>query len=57
MEHKLKIEYKDIDTLIPYVNNTRTHSKEQIEQVKTIYDIELINYYGLKKYMGFEKEN
>ena len=35
MEHKLKIEYKDIDFLIPYINNTRTHSKEQIEQVKS----------------------
>lgn len=35
MEHKLKIEYKDIDSLIPYINNTRTHSKEQIEQVKS----------------------
>lgn len=35
MEHKLKIEYKDIDTLIPYINNTRTHSREQIEQVKS----------------------
>ena len=35
MEHKLKIEYKDINSLIPYINNTRTHSKEQIEQVKS----------------------
>ena len=34
MEHKLEITYKDINTLIPYINNTRTHSKEQIEQVK-----------------------
>lgn len=34
MEHKLEIIYKDINTLIPYINNTRTHSKEQIEQVK-----------------------
>ena len=34
MEHKLEIVYKNINTLIPYINNTRTHSKEQIEQVK-----------------------
>lgn len=35
MEHKLEILYKDIETLIPYINNTRTHSKEQIEQIKS----------------------
>lgn len=29
----LKIVYKDIDSLIPYVNNARTHSDEQILQV------------------------
>lgn len=31
----LEIIYKNIDDLIPYVNNTRTHSKEQIEQIKS----------------------
>ena len=35
MEHKLEILYKDIETLMPYINNTRTHSKEQIEQIKS----------------------
>ncbi len=30
-EHK--IIYKDIKTLIPYVNNSRSHSDEQISQV------------------------
>ena len=29
----LSIEYKDIDDLIPYVNNSRTHSDEQVTQV------------------------
>lgn len=29
----MKIEYKDINDLIPYVNNTRTHSEEQINQI------------------------
>ena len=29
----MKIEYKNIDDLIPYVNNTRTHSEEQINQI------------------------
>ena len=27
------IKYKDINDLIPYVNNTRTHSEEQINQI------------------------
>lgn len=29
----MKIVYKNIDDLIPYVNNTRTHTEEQINQV------------------------
>ena len=29
----LKIEYKNTDSLIPYVNNSRTHSDEQVLQV------------------------
>lgn len=29
----LKIEYKKIDDLIPYVNNARTHSEEQVAQI------------------------
>lgn len=29
----LKVEYRDIGSLIPYVNNSRTHSDEQITQV------------------------
>ena len=32
-EFELKIEYKNIDDLIPYVNNTRTHSEEQVNQI------------------------
>ncbi len=34
MKNKLNIKYKDIDSVIPYINNTRTHTKEQIEQIK-----------------------
>jgi len=30
---KLKIEYKKTDDLIPYVNNSRTHSEEQVAQI------------------------
>jgi DNA modification methylase len=30
---KLEIEYKNIEELIPYVNNSRTHSKEQVAQI------------------------
>lgn len=29
----LKVEYKSIKDLIPYVNNTRTHSEKQVQQV------------------------
>ena len=31
--HALKVEYKKTAELIPYVNNARTHSEEQIKQV------------------------
>ena len=31
---KLKIEYVDINSIKPYKNNTKTHPKEQIEQIK-----------------------
>lgn len=30
---KLEIEYKKIDDLIPYINNSRTHSPEQVTQI------------------------
>lgn len=30
---KLKVEYRNIGDLIPYVNNSRTHSDEQVSQV------------------------
>lgn len=29
----LSVEYKSTDSLIPYVNNSRTHSKKQVQQV------------------------
>jgi ParB-like chromosome segregation protein Spo0J len=29
----MKIIYKNVEDLIPYVNNTRTHSKEQVNQI------------------------
>jgi len=29
----MKIIQKEVDTLIPYVNNTRTHSQEQVQQI------------------------
>lgn len=35
MEHKLEIVYVKENELIPYINNTRTHSKEQIEKLKS----------------------
>jgi ParB-like chromosome segregation protein Spo0J len=30
---ELKIEYKKIEDLIPYVNNTRTHNENQVMQI------------------------
>ena len=30
---ELKIEYKDISTLVPYQNNARTHSQEQVDEI------------------------
>jgi hypothetical protein len=30
---ELAIEYRNIDTLIPYINNARTHSDEQVAQI------------------------
>ena len=35
MEHKLEIIYRPESEIIPYINNTRTHSKEQIEKLKS----------------------
>lgn len=35
MRDNLEIIYKKEDELIPYANNTRTHSKEQIEKLKS----------------------
>jgi len=29
----MKIEYKEIDEIVPYKNNTRTHSDEQVDQI------------------------
>ncbi len=31
--HELAIQYRNIDTLIPYINNARTHSDEQVAQI------------------------
>ncbi|MEA2090957.1 MAG: DNA methyltransferase [Campylobacterota bacterium] len=33
-ELRLKLEYVAIDSIVPYVSNTRIHSSEQIEQIK-----------------------
>ena len=29
----MEIEYKSTSKLIPYINNTRTHSEEQVQQI------------------------
>jgi len=33
MSNKIDIEYKKTDTLIPYVNNSRTHDDAQVSQI------------------------
>jgi ParB-like chromosome segregation protein Spo0J len=33
-ELRLKLEYVDINSIVPYVSNTRLHSASQIEQIK-----------------------
>jgi DNA modification methylase len=33
LAHELAIQYRNIDTLIPYINNARTHSDEQVAQI------------------------
>ena len=33
VEIKNKIEMKDVDELIPYVNNPKTHPREQIDKI------------------------
>jgi len=30
---KLAVEYRDLDTLIPYINNARTHNRNQVQQI------------------------
>ena len=43
------IEYKNINDLIPYVNNTRTHSKEQVNQIaSSIKEFGFTNWRFLK---------
>lgn len=31
--HELAVQYRNIDSLIPYINNARTHSDEQVAQI------------------------
>lgn len=31
---RLELKYIPIDEVVPYINNTRKHPKEQIEQIK-----------------------
>ena len=33
LAHELAIQYRNIDTLIPYVNNARIHSNDQVAQI------------------------
>ena len=47
---KLEIKYLPINSIVGYVNNTRTHSQEQINQVKSsISEFGMVNPIGLHK--------
>lgn len=45
---KLEIQYKDINSIVGYVNNTRVHPQEQVEQIKaSIKEFGMCNPIGL----------
>ena len=45
---ELSIKYKSIDELIPYVNNTRTHTDEQVQQIaNSIKKFKICNPIGI----------
>ena len=47
---KLEIKYLPINSIVGYVNNTRTHSQEQINQVKSsISEFGMVNAIGVHK--------
>ena len=47
---KLEIKYLPINRIVGYVNNTRTHSQEQINQVKSsISEFGMVNPIGIHK--------
>ena len=47
---KLEIKYLPINSIVGYVNNTRTHSQEQINQVKSsISEFGMVNSIGIHK--------
>ena len=47
---KLEIKYLPINSIVGYVNNTRTHSQEQINQVKSsISEFGMVNPIGIHK--------
>ena len=41
---------KKVNDLIPYINNSRTHSEEQVNQI-----VASINEFGFNEIGGFEK--
>jgi len=48
---KLEIMYKDINSIVGYINNTRVHSQEQIEQIKAS-----INEFGMCNPIGLHND-
>lgn len=48
----LQIEYKDISVLLPYINNSRTHSEEQVKQIASS-----IKEFGFTNPILIDKDN
>ena len=52
MTNKLKVQYKNVDELIPYANNARTHSDKQITQIAAS-----IKEFGFNDPIGLDGDN
>lgn len=48
--NNIEIKYKKIDALIPYVNNTRTHSDDQVTQICSSDCSAIVRLYKYRHY-------
>ena len=52
MTSRLKVEYRSVDKLIPYINNARTHSDKQVTQIAAS-----IKEFGFNDPIGLDGDN